>query len=127
MKLSYNKRLKEHKMINFYNELRIKWADKMSKKSKLDEQFETQSNQLFINIEKAKDEYEEFLTQFILDNSNSDIDELYDEEELELWEATSNSDYRQLTSLEVLESVVTTVLLRSRYKKSKISSIKVGA
>lgn len=116
-------------MINFYNKLRIKWADKMSKKSKLDEQFETQSNQLFINIEKAKDEYEEFLTQFILDNSNSnsDIDELYDEEELELWEATSNSDYRQLTSLEVLESVVTTVLLRSRYKKSKISSIKVGA
>jgi hypothetical protein len=114
-------------MINFYNELRIKWADKMSKKSKLDEQFETQSNQLFINIEKAKDEYEEFLTQFILDNSNSDIDELYDEEELELWEATSNSDYRQLTSLEVLESVVTTVLLRSIYKKSKISSIKVGA
>lgn len=114
-------------MINYYNELRLKWADKMSKKSKLDEQFETQSNQLFINIEKAKDEYEEFLTQFILDNSNSDIDELYDEEELELWEATSNSDHRQLTSLEVLESVVTTVLLRSRCKKSKIGLIKAGA
>ena len=104
-------------MINYYNELRFNRADNESKKSKLEEKFHTQSKQLFINIEKAQDEYERFLTEFILANSNSDIDELYNEEAIELWEATSNSDYRKLSSLEILETVVTSELLGSRHKK----------
>lgn len=114
-------------MINYYNELRIKWADNKSKKSKLEEQFQAQSKQFFINIENAQDEYEIFLTEFIEQNSNRDIDDLYEEESRDLWLATNNSDYRELSSLEILEAVVTSEILISRYKKSKIGSIKVGA
>ncbi len=117
-------------MINYYNELRLNWANnepKTSKKSKLEEKFIAESKQLFINIEKAQNEYERFLTEFILANCDSDIDSLYEEEAQELYQATKNSDYRKLSSLEILETVVTSQLLMSRYKKSKITSIKAGA
>jgi len=105
-------------MINYYNTLRLDSFDTETS-SRLEKQFNAQSKQFLLNIKQATDEYEIFLTEFIEQNINVDIDVLYEEEARELWEATLNHQYRELTSLDVLETIVTSKILIERFKSQK--------